>query len=179
MLAAAPGQGAGPASAGGDPGAARGEFLRDVEEMMPNLRRYARSLARDADEADDVVQDALVAALDKIHQFEPGTNLRAWLFTITRNTFITHQRRRRIRTHLPLDDETLDLQAPPAQEARVAQSHLAAAYEQLPRPQREVLALVVFESLSYEQAADILEVAVGTVRSRLSRARAGLRAAIG
>ena len=148
MLAAAPGHGAGSAPAGGDPRGARREFLRDVEEMMPNLRRYARSLARDADEADDIVQDALVAALDKIHQFEPGTNLRAWLFTITRNTFITHQRRRRIRTHLPLDDETLDLQAPPAQEARIAQSHLAAAYEQLPRPQREVLALVVFESMS-------------------------------
>jgi len=179
MLAAAPGHGAGSAPAGGEAGAARGEFLREVEGMMPNLRRYARSLARDADEADDVVQDALVAALDKIHQFEPGTNLRAWLFTITRNTFITHRRRRRIRTHLPLDDETLDLQAPPAQEARIAQSHLAAAYERLPRPQREVLALVVFESMSYEQAAAILAVAVGTVRSRLSRARAGLRAAIG
>ena len=179
MLAPAPGHGAGSVPAGGDARGGRREFLRELERMMPNLRRYARSLTRDADEADDVVQDALVAALDKIHLFEPGTNLRAWLFTITRNTFISHQRRRRIRTHLPLDDESLDLQAPPAQEARVAQSHLAAAYEQLPRPQREVLALVVFESMSYEQAAEILEIAVGTVRSRLSRARAGLRAAIG
>jgi RNA polymerase sigma-70 factor (ECF subfamily) len=179
MLAAAAGHGAGSAPAGGAASGGRREFLREVEGMMPNLRRYARSLTRDADEADDVVQDALLAALDKIHLFEPGSNLRAWLFTITRNTFITHQRRRRIRTHLPLDDESLDLQAPPAQEARVAQGHLAAAYAQLPRPHREVLALVVFESMSYEQAAEILEVAVGTVRSRLARARATLRTAIG
>ena len=179
MLAAAPGHGAGSAPAGGDACSARHEFLRDIEGLMPNLRRFARSLARDADEADDVVQDALLAALDHIHLFEPGSNLRAWLFTITRNTFISHQRRRRVRAHLPLDDETLDLQAPPAQEARIAQARLAAAYEQLPRPHREVLALVVFESMSYEQAAEILAVAVGTVRSRLSRARAGLRAAIG
>jgi len=179
MLAAATGHGAGSVPDDGAVCGGRREFLREVEGLMPNLRRYARSLARDPDEADDVVQDALVAALDKIHLFEPGSNLRAWLFTITRNTFITHRRRRRIRTHLPLDDETLDLQAPPAQEARIAQSHLAAAYERLPRPQREVLALVVFESMSYEQAAAILAVAVGTVRSRLSRARAGLRAAIG
>ena len=160
-------------------GSARHEFLRDVEGMMPNLRRYARSLARDADEADDIVQDALVAALGKIHQFQPGTNLRAWLFTIIRNTFLDHRRRGRVRNHVPLDDAAIDLQAPPGQEAGVARGHLAAAYELLPRAHREVVALVVFESMSYDQAAEILQVATGTVRSRLSRARATLREAIG
>ena len=179
MSVAAPRNVAGSAPAGGDARGARHEFLRDVEGLMPNLRRYARSLARDPDEADDIVQDALVAALDKIHLFEPGSNLRAWLFTITRNTFISRRRRRRIRAQVPLDDQAIDLQAAPPQEASVARGHLAAAYERLPRPHREVLALVVFESMSYEQAADILEVAVGTVRSRLSRARATLREAIG
>ena len=176
MSVAAPRDGAAPA--GGAARRARRQFLREIEGMMPNLRRFARSLARDAEEADDIVQDALVAALDKIHLFEPGTNLRAWLFTITRNTFISHQRRQKIRAHLPLNDETFDAEAPPAQEARVAQGHLAAAYGRLPRPHREVIALVVFENMSYEQAAAILEVAVGTVRSRLSRARASLRAAL-
>jgi RNA polymerase sigma-70 factor (ECF subfamily) len=160
-------------------GGARAEFLRDVEGLMPNLRRYARSLARDADEADDIVQDALVGALGKIHQFEPGTNLRAWLFTITRNTFLDRRRRGRVRAHVPLDDAEIELQAPATQEASVARGHLAAAYEQLPGPHREVVALVVFESLSYDQAAEILKVATGTVRSRLSRARATLRAALG
>jgi RNA polymerase sigma-70 factor, ECF subfamily len=174
MSVAAPGS-----ATGSDARGARREFLRDVEGMMPNLRRYARSLAHDADEADDIVQDALVSALGKIHQFEPGTNLRAWLFTITRNTFLDRRRRRRVRAHVPLDEASIDLQAPPAQEASVARSHLAAAYEQLPRPHREVVALVVFESMSYEQAAEILQVATGTVRSRLSRARATLREALG
>jgi RNA polymerase sigma-70 factor, ECF subfamily len=175
MSVAAPGS-----AAGSDAGGARHEFLRDIEGMMPNLRRYARSLARETDEADDIVQDALVSALGKIHQFEPGTNLRAWLFTITRNAFLDRRRRRRVRTHVPLDEaSSLDLQAPPSQEASIARGHLAAAYEQLPRPHREVVALVVFESMSYEQAAEILQVAVGTVRSRLSRARATLREALG
>lgn len=158
---------------------ALGEFLRDVEGLMPNLRRYARSLARDTDEADDIVQDALVTALDKIHLFEPGTNLRAWLFTITRHTFLDRRRRGRLRNHLPLDEASIDLQAPATQEASVARGHLADAYDRLPRPHREVVALVVFESMSYEQAAEILQVAVGTVRSRLSRARATLREALG
>ena len=175
-MVAAAGEAADPAPA---EGGARRQFLREIEAMMPNLRRFARSLARDPDEADDIVQDALVVALDKIHLFEPGTNLRAWLFTIVRNTFISHQRRRRIRTHLSLDDEALDVQSPAGQEASVAQSRLAAAYDLLPRPHREVIALVVFEGMSYEQAADILKVAVGTVRSRLSRGRATLRAALG
>jgi RNA polymerase sigma-70 factor, ECF subfamily len=179
MVVAAAGQAAAGGPAREDRRGAREQFLREIEQLMPNLRRFARSLARDGEEADDIVQDALVAALDKIHLFEPGSNLRAWLFTITRNTFINHQRRRRVRAHLPLDDEALELQAPPAQEASVAQRRLAAAYDRLPRPHREVIALVVFESMSYDHAAEILSVAVGTVRSRLSRARAGLRKAIG
>lgn len=148
-------------------------LLRQVEDAIPHLRRYARSLTSTVDEADDIVQEALVRAITKLDLFEPGSNLRAWLFTIARNTFISQIRQRR---HLvPLDEDAPGPTTLPRQESGVALSEMARAYGRLAPPQREVLALVVFEGMSYEQVGEVIGVPIGTVRSRLSRARSALR----
>lgn len=156
----------------------RDRLVAEMETLIPHLRRYARSLTREVDEADDVVHDALVTALAKLHLFMPGTNLRAWLFKITRHAFVDRRRRDPHRSHLSLDEAAGDLEIAPPQESQIACTDLAAAYQALAAPHREVIALVVFEGMSYEDAADALQIAVGTVRSRLARARARLRSVI-
>lgn len=152
-------------------------FVEQIEAVLPNMRRYARALTRNPDDADDVVQDALVSALSKRHQFRPGTNLRAWLFTIVRNAFHDRIRRSRRQAAAPLE-EGEHLATGANQEDHVSCVEVATAFRRLPGPSREVITLVVFEGMSYEQAAAFLGVKVGTVRSRLSRARSMLFASL-
>jgi RNA polymerase sigma-70 factor (ECF subfamily) len=152
-------------------------FVDEVETLLPNLRRYARSLARNADDADDLVQDALVSALAKWQQYQRGTNLRAWLFAIIRNAFYDRMRSGRRQAEVPLlEDEHRP--APGNQEDHVRCGEVARAFRRLPSHSREVITLVVFEGMGYAQAAAVLGIRTGTVRSRLSRARSMLSSSL-
>ena len=156
------------------------DVLQLIEQEIPRLRRYARYLRREPDHADDLVQECLSRAIAKINTWRPGTNLRAWLFVILRNCHINEIRReQRI---VSLDDDTPasepTLTTPGSQETRVALSEVRNAYLSLSEEHREVLLLVAIEGLQYEEASAILEVPLGTVRSRLSRARQALRQAL-
>lgn len=157
----------------------RGDFVDAIERMVPTLRRFAHSLARNAADADDLLQDTLERALARAHQFEAGTNLKAWLFTIMRNRFYTECRRRqRVRDHF--EDQRLGAAdgeevATGAQFARVESREFARAFAQLTGDERSLLVLATVEELPYEMIARMLEVEIGTVKSRVSRVRAKLR----
>jgi RNA polymerase sigma-70 factor (ECF subfamily) len=150
-----------------------------IEAEIPRLRRYARYLARDADRADDLVQECLMRAIARVDSWTPGTNLRAWLFVILRNCHINEVRRGQ-RISL-VGETTTDYEVvptPASQEAHVSLLEVRDAYLNLSEEHREVLLLVAIEGLQYEEAAAILEIPVGTIRSRLSRARQALRDAL-
>jgi len=143
---------------------------------VPRLRRYAIALLRDRTAADDLVQDVVLRALDRLHLWRDGTNMRTWLFTIMHNLHANDMRRlSRTADDQPLDAAALSRGTPPEQEAAVELSQLSAAIARLPLPQRQVLLLVGLEGFSYADAAETLNVPVGTVMSRLSRTREELR----
>jgi RNA polymerase sigma-70 factor (ECF subfamily) len=146
-----------------------------VVEQIPRLRRYARALTRNRDLADDLVQDCLERALERFEQWRPGTNLRAWLFTIMHNLYVSGGRRARAAPDLVALNESSGTPTPATQEASASLDEVAAALEHLSDDQREVLLLVGLEQLTYEEAARALGVPLGTVMSRLSRARERLR----
>ena len=149
-----------------------------IEKEIPRLRRYARYLVRDTDRADDVVQECLVRALDRIDTWQPGTNLRAWLFVILRNCHIDEVRR--ARHHPIVDDPDSNGRShgiPESQELRVTLGEIRDVFLRLKQEHREILVLVVVEGFDYQEAAGVLGIPVGTVRSRLSRAREALRSA--
>jgi RNA polymerase sigma-70 factor (ECF subfamily) len=153
--------------------------LELIEAEIPRLRRYARYLVGDVDRADDLVQECLVRAVAKIDSWAEGTNLRAWLFVILRNCHINEIRHtQRATVDGDLDDDHPALAMPASQEAHVALLEVRDAYLGLGKEHREILLLVAMEGLPYEEAAAILDIAVGTVRSRLSRARQALRDAL-
>lgn len=147
-----------------------------IEEQIPYLRRYARALTGDVDAADDLVQDCLERAVARFEQFRPGTNLRAWLFTILHNVHCD-QCRRAIRRgpELPIEEGADRLVTPADQTVGLHLRDFKRAFTRLSEPHRRVLLLVGLEGFSYEQASEILGVEVGTVKSRLFRARETLR----
>jgi RNA polymerase sigma-70 factor (ECF subfamily) len=147
-----------------------------VVALIPRLRRYARALVGDPGAADDLVQDTLERALGKFHLWKPGTDLRAWLFAIMHNVFVNQIRRRRENTSY--DAETMEVAVRPSHDGALAARDLQRGLERLPTEQREVLLLVVLEDMSYQEVAAALEVPIGTVMSRLSRARDKLRVAM-
>ena len=153
-----------------------------VAAEIPRLRRYARALTRDVTTADDLVQDCLTRAMSKSHLWHPGTDLRAWLFTILHNQYV-NQVRRAVREGrmAVLSDIGLEpvLTSAPNQEKRLELRDLERALAKLPVEQRSPLLLVGMEGMRYEEAAAILGVAVGTIRSRLSRGREALRQLMG
>lgn len=138
---------------------------------IPALRAFAFSLTYDLDRSDDLVQDTLVRAWTKADSFRRGTNLYAWLFTILRNLFYSEQRKRKREVEDADGALAGRLSALPEQEIRVEMRAFEAALNQLPAAQREALILVGAQSFTYEEAAAICGVAVGTVKSRVSRAR--------
>lgn len=143
---------------------------------IPRLRRYAIALLRDRIAADDLVQDVVLRALDRLHLWREGTNMRTWLFTIMHNLHANDRRRlSRTADNQPYDEAVLARGVAPEQESAVELSQLADAIGRLPVPQREVLLLVGLEGFSYAEAAQTLDVPVGTVMSRLSRTREELR----
>ena len=145
-----------------------------IVELIPRLRRYARALAGDRTAADDLVQDTLERAWSKLHLYRRGTDLRAWLFTVMHNVYVNQ--RRAARPGTPLDEEMPELSQPARESDNLVLRDLDAAIRRLPPDQREVLLLVALEDMSYSEAAGALEIPIGTVMSRLARAREKLRA---
>lgn len=155
------------------------DFLDEIEATVPALRRYARALTRNVDRADDLVQDCLERAIRKRGLFSPTGPLQGWLFRILINIWrndLRFERRRGV--HIPIDS-IAEPSVPAPQPARIALGEMSRAIDRLPDDQREALLLVVLESMSYEEAASVLGIPAGTLMSRLSRARAALRALTG
>lgn len=150
-----------------------------VLEFLPALRAFARSLTRNRTEADDLVQETLLKALSNMDKFDPGTNLRAWLFTILRNTYYTEIRKRRRENDGMSALAQQDLNMGPSQEWSATLGSLKEALALLPDDQREALVLVGAAGLSYEEAADVCGCALGTIKSRVNRARAKLLVLMG
>ena len=143
-------------------------------ELIPRLRRYARALVGDRATADDLVQDTLERAWAKLHLYRRGTDLRAWLFTVMHNVHVN-----RVRASRPtdlLDDDLPELAQRAPQGDALLVRDLDRAISRLPAEQRAVLLLVTLEEMSYDEVARTLDVPIGTVMSRLSRAREKLRA---
>lgn len=144
---------------------------------LPHLMRYARALKRNPELADDLVQGTVERALAHLHQFKAGTNMRAWMFTIMHNLHVQDIRRlSRAADTAPLEPGIENRHAaPPSQDAHLAARDLARALEVLPDEQRSVIFLVCLEDMTYNQAAEILGVPIGTIMSRLARGRDRLR----
>jgi RNA polymerase sigma-70 factor (ECF subfamily) len=151
-----------------------GDFHVDLKSIMPRLRVYALSLTRDRDRADDLVQETVVKSLVGRQSFRPGTNFAAWLFRIQRNEFISGLRRQR--PSVPLDEAIANkLSHAPAQESGLIMHEFTKAFGRLANCQREALLLAVLEGWSYQRIAAHSGVSIGTVKSRVSRARSSLR----
>lgn len=146
-----------------------------IEQQIPRLRRYARALTGDRVVADDLVQDTLERAWSKLHLWRRGSDLRAWLFTVMHNVYVNQLRSRAAHPAVSLDESELNIVDRAAQTDRLEIHDLDVAIRKLPDEQREVLLLVALEQLSYEQTARTLGIPIGTVMSRLSRARERLR----
>ncbi|MCU0805415.1 MAG: sigma-70 family RNA polymerase sigma factor [Burkholderiales bacterium] len=144
-----------------------------VASHVPRLRRYARALVGDRYQADDLVQDTLERALNKLHLWRPGSDMRAWLFAIMHNVFVNEIRSRRLDADALSDDESIA--APAGSVDRLEIRDLQAALGELPAEQRAVVLLVGLEEMSYAEAAKALGVPIGTVMSRLARGRERLR----
>lgn len=147
--------------------------------LLPNLRAFARSLCSNPAQADDLVQDAIAKALTHIDQFQAGSNLRAWMFTILRNTYYSELRKRRRETEDPDGIFTERLADLPQQDGVVDLEDFKRAFALLSSDHREVLTLVGAFGVGYEEAAEICGCAVGTVKSRVNRARAKLTEQLG
>ena len=146
----------------------------ELTDHLGALRAFALSLTRNAATADDLVQDTVVKAWTNIDKFEPGSNMRAWLFTILRNTFYSLKRKRK-REVEDVDGVMAEtLASKPDHDGRLNLRDFHAAFDELPDTQREALTLVGAGGFSYEEAAETCGVAVGTIKSRVGRARARL-----
>lgn len=148
-----------------------GPITREILETLPSLRAFARSLNSNRAGADDLVQDCLARALSNLDKFEPGTNLRAWLFTILRNTYYSDLRKRK-REVEDVDGGYADrLSTPASQLASLDMLDFRKALAKLSSEQREALILVGASGFSYDEAAKICDCAPGTIKSRVNRGR--------
>jgi RNA polymerase sigma-70 factor, ECF subfamily len=154
--------------------AASSQITADLLSVIPNLRAFAVSLCGNLDRADDLVQETLVKAWSNIGSFVEGTNLRAWLFTILRNIYYSEYRKRRREVADPDGTFAAKLATAPAQSGHMDLLDFRAALQQLPGDQREALILIGASGLSYEEAAGICGCAIGTMKSRVNRARSRL-----
>jgi RNA polymerase sigma-70 factor, ECF subfamily len=154
-------------------------FKTELIELLPSLRAFARSLAHNPAQADDLVQDTLVKALANVDRFEPGTNLRAWLFTILRNHYYSQLRKSKREIEDADGKFAARLSSRPEQDGSVDLEDFKVAFQQLAPDHREVLTLVGASGCSYEEAANICGCAVGTIKSRVNRARKKLSEMLG
>ncbi len=151
----------------------------ELVEHLPALRAFAISLTRNGAMADDMVQDTIVKAWTNIEKFEAGTNMRAWLFTILRNTYYSNRRKAK-REVADIDGVfTENMAEKPAHDGRLQMRDFEVAFRKLPDEQRETLILVGASGFSYEEAADMCGVAVGTIKSRANRGRKRLAELLG
>lgn len=156
----------------------------ELPALLPRLWRFALRLARDRHDAEDLVQRACVRALERQHQLQPGTSTLSWLFSIVHSIWLNEMRARQIRNHGSIEwsEELADTVADPAAgnpEIFVLYQQTIAAVERLPDAQRVVMLLVAVEGLSYREAATVLDTPLGTVMSRLARARLTIGASLG
>lgn len=154
------------------------DLRTDIVAAVPSLRAFAFSLARHPEDADDLVQDTLVRAFRRLSSFEEGTNLHAWLFTILRNAFYSTYRKRGREVEDPDGAYAARLSCHGEQEGHLQYEDFLRAFAKLNAEQREALTLVVASGLSFEEAAAVMGVAVGTAKSRVIRARARLAKAM-
>ena len=149
-----------------------------ITEHIPRLRRYARALVGDRYVADDLVQDTLERAWNKFYLWRPGSDLRAWLFTIMHNVFVNQARRRRYESE-ELTDETPAAAVRATQGEQLELQDVDRVLRSISPEQREVVLLVAVEQLTYEEVSRALDIPIGTVMSRLSRGRERIRQALG
>jgi len=152
------------------------EFEARIDALIPRLRRYAFALTGERSLADDLVQDTLERAWTKLHLWRGGSDLRAWLFTIMHNVHVNQVRSRAAAAMMPLDDDLPDTPVRASQADMLEVRDIDAALKRLSVEQREVLLLATVEHMSYQQTAETLGIPIGTVMSRIARARERLRA---
>jgi RNA polymerase sigma-70 factor (ECF subfamily) len=150
------------------------EIKRELVDNMKVLRAFAISLTRNGSRADDLVQETVMKAWANIHSYKPGTNMRAWLFTILRNTFYSERRKAKREVADEDGEMAAQIARKPDHDGRLQYQDFRRAFEQLPDEQREVLILVGAMQYSYEEAAEMCGVRMGTIKSRLNRGRARL-----
>lgn len=155
------------------------QIRRQIIELLPRLRRFARTLTRNAHDADDVVQIAIERALLRYEQWRPDSKFESWMFGIVRNAWIDEVRSRGRRGRLFAPEEAGVDVGDGASEAQVRLLSVQAALATLPEEQRLAVALVLIAGLSYKEAADVLEIPIGTLTSRLARGREALQASLG
>lgn len=155
------------------------DLIDQIEACVPALRRYARALTRSADLADDLVQDCLERAISRRGLFRPTGPVRAWLFTILLNLHRNALRSSQRRGQIVDIDLVPEPSTPATQPGHIALAEMARAIDTLPLEQKEALLLVALEGLAYKEAADILNIPLGTLMSRIGRARAALRVLTG
>jgi RNA polymerase sigma-70 factor (ECF subfamily) len=157
-------------------------IARELVSILPRLRRFARGLAGSAADADDIVQTACEKAVEKIHQWQPGTRLDSWMFRIVQTVHVDWRRSERARTkHLELvaDNAAASVDGQSAFEAYATMETVRKFLGEMPGDQRSILLLVCVEGFSYRETSEILGIPIGTVMSRLARGRAALHGALG
>ncbi len=158
---------------------AHAAFRKDLIAAIPKLRAFALSLASHADHADDLVQETLMKAWNHQESFQAGTNIKAWLFTILRNEYFSQLRKRKREVEDANGEYAGSVMTPGGQESQLDMADLRIALQQLPADQREAVVLVGASGFSYQEVAEICAVPVGTVKSRVNRARNKLAAILG
>lgn len=156
-----------------------GIIKEQVADLIPALRAFARTFTVNPSDGDDLVQETLFRALRSLDSFRPGTSLKSWLFTIMRNTYYTLYRKRVRESPGASDCVSLQLITAAGQEWSIAESEVKAALTRLSEDQQQILVMVAGFGFSYEEAACVMDCAIGTVKSRLSRAREALLQEIG
>jgi RNA polymerase sigma-70 factor (ECF subfamily) len=156
------------------------EFHSRLIDLLPRLRRFAVALTGNLDHADDLVQETCARALSRVEQWQEGTRLDSWVYRIAQNLWFDHVRAKKVRgVHVPLDVDANDLSGVDGRtivESRLSLAEVSAAMATLPEDQRLLVALVCIDGVSYKEAAQITGVPIGTVMSRLARARRQLHA---
>jgi RNA polymerase sigma-70 factor (ECF subfamily) len=155
------------------------EISERLVALLPRLRRFARSLSRHQHDADDLVQVAVEKGLRNLEQFRAGANLASWMFGIMKNAWIDDRRARGRRAEVALSEDSGEHPAVSPADTNVGLWSVSEAMSKLPEDQRLAVALVLVEGMSYKEAAEVLEIPIGTLTSRLARGRTALAAALG
>jgi RNA polymerase sigma factor (sigma-70 family) len=158
---------------------AAAEISDQIVELLPRLRRFARTLSRNQHDADDLVQSVVERAWRHLDQLKPGANLGSWMFGIMKNAWIDDRRARSRRGEVSLPDDSGEHPAVSPVDTHTSLWSVSEAMDKLPEEQRLAVALVLVEGLSYKEAAQLLEIPMGTLTSRLARGRTALAAALG